>query len=429
MADIFISYDRADRDRVSLLAGALERLGWSVWWDRHIPPGRTFDDVIEEEIEVARAVICVWTQDAVVSRWVRTEAAEGLSRGVLVPVVMGDVRIPLAFRRIQAADLSDWQPGTAHAGFDELVDALGDVLHEDRPDRSVARTSPLDDGSANVVARARAHNGQGEWDATVRLLTDFAGRFPQLGADPEAVALLDEAQRGCEVAELYREATADAAAGRWSQAIERLDRLAALEPDHVGAVELRRRAEANVAQDRRNAARPERDAVTPPPPAPLNPPSLVTGRQPPGIAAWSSIEPVPGPPDRRASSRWWVAAVVLLVGFAGAVIAVAILAGGGGDDDQGPGSAQADNGIGQNWFGEPAEAAVPALRERGFTVIDYPVCSGSVGAGEVRQIIDSGDGTIYLDTEGITAAGERVAVDTSIEVKFGTGTPCGTSAD
>ena len=35
-----------------------------------------------------------------------------------------DVRIPLAFRRIQSADLSDWEPGREHAGFDELVEAL-----------------------------------------------------------------------------------------------------------------------------------------------------------------------------------------------------------------------------------------------------------------------------------------------------------------
>jgi hypothetical protein len=36
MADIFISYARPDRARAKALAEALERNGWSVWWDRGI---------------------------------------------------------------------------------------------------------------------------------------------------------------------------------------------------------------------------------------------------------------------------------------------------------------------------------------------------------------------------------------------------------
>ena len=47
MSDIFISYANADRSRTEPLAKALEAQGWSVWWDRAIPPGKTFDQVIE----------------------------------------------------------------------------------------------------------------------------------------------------------------------------------------------------------------------------------------------------------------------------------------------------------------------------------------------------------------------------------------------
>ena len=43
MSDIFISYASADRDRARLLADALAQKGWSVWWDRTIPPGKEFD--------------------------------------------------------------------------------------------------------------------------------------------------------------------------------------------------------------------------------------------------------------------------------------------------------------------------------------------------------------------------------------------------
>ena len=40
MSDIFLSYSSADRDRVAPIAVALERQGWSVWWDRRILAGQ-----------------------------------------------------------------------------------------------------------------------------------------------------------------------------------------------------------------------------------------------------------------------------------------------------------------------------------------------------------------------------------------------------
>jgi hypothetical protein len=43
MADIFLSYSSKDKDRVRPLVLALEREGWSVWWDRKTPAGETFD--------------------------------------------------------------------------------------------------------------------------------------------------------------------------------------------------------------------------------------------------------------------------------------------------------------------------------------------------------------------------------------------------
>ena len=72
--EIVIIYANEDEARVEPLARLLEATGWSVWWDRDIPVGRTFDEVIEEALDAARCVIVVWTEESVASRWVKTRA-------------------------------------------------------------------------------------------------------------------------------------------------------------------------------------------------------------------------------------------------------------------------------------------------------------------------------------------------------------------
>jgi hypothetical protein len=129
MSDIFLSYSTDDHERAREVALALEARGWSVWWDRKIPPGKTFDEVIEEHLDSARCVVTLWTPKSVKSRWVKAESEEGARRGCLVPVLLAPgVTIPLAFRRIQAADLMDWQAQTDHAGFESLVGAIAALL-------------------------------------------------------------------------------------------------------------------------------------------------------------------------------------------------------------------------------------------------------------------------------------------------------------
>ena len=39
MSDVFISYAREDRGHAEQLAREFERQGWTVWWDKVIPPG------------------------------------------------------------------------------------------------------------------------------------------------------------------------------------------------------------------------------------------------------------------------------------------------------------------------------------------------------------------------------------------------------
>lgn len=128
MPHIFISYASEDRPIAQALAEALQREGWTVWWDRKIPVGKSFHEVIEDAIDAARCVVVIWTQTSVESDWVRNEADEGNRRNMLVPVRIGEVRIPLGFRHLQAADLHNWRPGAAHSEYDSLRDSIRAVF-------------------------------------------------------------------------------------------------------------------------------------------------------------------------------------------------------------------------------------------------------------------------------------------------------------
>jgi hypothetical protein len=145
MSDIFISYARADKDKAELLATAFSHKGWSVWWDREIPPGKSFDETIEYELNAARCVIVLWSKESVASRWVKTEAAEAAERGILVPALIEQVKIPLEFKRIEAADLSDWQGDSSHGEFDQLLRTVAGIVDGSapaQPRRIVVGTGP-----------------------------------------------------------------------------------------------------------------------------------------------------------------------------------------------------------------------------------------------------------------------------------------------
>jgi len=124
MGDIFISYASADRERARMLAKVLQRRGWAAWWDREIPPGKEYDQVIEEALDSSRCVVVLWSQASVASSWVKTEAAEAMRRKILVPALIEDVKIPLEFRRLQAADLSHWGGESDHPGLEEFFQSI-----------------------------------------------------------------------------------------------------------------------------------------------------------------------------------------------------------------------------------------------------------------------------------------------------------------
>ena len=155
MTDIFLSYASGDRDRVAPLVSTFEAQGWSVWWDRHIVPGTSFDDMIEQALSQSACVVVIWTEASATSDWVRREALFGLDKDILVPVLLDDIELPFAFRRTQAATLIGWTPqDQTTADLESLLQGIRQTLGSVRgsADRGTADPGAVDRGVADSPA-------------------------------------------------------------------------------------------------------------------------------------------------------------------------------------------------------------------------------------------------------------------------------------
>src|SRR5262245_45549343 len=108
MSDIFISYAREDKHHAKQLADVLRNQDWSVWWDPHIPIGQDWRKVIKKELDSTRCVVVIWSKSSVESENVQEEAGVGKERGILIPILIDQVKPPFGFKQVQTAELWDW---------------------------------------------------------------------------------------------------------------------------------------------------------------------------------------------------------------------------------------------------------------------------------------------------------------------------------
>ena len=121
-------YSREDHLAAERLAEALKSNGWSVWWDPDISPGEIWDELIERELANVSCVVVLWSATSIQKQWVKAEATEAQARGILVPVFIENVKPPLAFRQIQAAPLADWRGEARHAGVQQLLCTICELV-------------------------------------------------------------------------------------------------------------------------------------------------------------------------------------------------------------------------------------------------------------------------------------------------------------
>jgi len=128
MADIFVSYSKEDAERARQLVQHLSAQGWSVFWDRNVPPGKQWRKVLEAELMPAACVIVLWSKNSIGSSWVDEEAQEGRKRSVLIPARLDPVEPPFGYKNIQACDLTGWHGEVGSSALQALIAEVRNLL-------------------------------------------------------------------------------------------------------------------------------------------------------------------------------------------------------------------------------------------------------------------------------------------------------------
>jgi cellulose biosynthesis protein BcsQ len=156
---VFLSYASEDRARVARVAGALSAKGFDVFWDREaLLAGQSWRNEVESALDSTDVVIVFWSQRSVTSSWVQDEAAEGLRRGILLPVLLDDASPPLSFRSLQALPLLQ----VSDAQIEELAEVV-DLMTARRPGEGVGL------GSQAARPEPRAPRRSGWWVAAAAI--------------------------------------------------------------------------------------------------------------------------------------------------------------------------------------------------------------------------------------------------------------------
>jgi len=150
MSDLFISYARSTAVQAEQIEKGLRALGYTVWRDDALPAHRAYADEIQAQLDAAQAVVVVWSADAAISEWVRSEADRARSHRKLVQVTVDGAALPMPFDQIQCADLIGWTGDPDAAGWRTVVASVA-TLTGTGGDAGVAPGAPCPDHPPEVV--------------------------------------------------------------------------------------------------------------------------------------------------------------------------------------------------------------------------------------------------------------------------------------
>jgi DNA-binding transcriptional MerR regulator len=125
---VFISYAQSTEAGAHKIGEALRALDYGVWRNDDLPANLDSTGVIGKRLKAAKAVVVVWSAEAVKSQWVRAEADLAREAGTLVQLSLDGAVPPQPFDRIQCAHLAGWSGDLDAPDWRNVVESIAGLL-------------------------------------------------------------------------------------------------------------------------------------------------------------------------------------------------------------------------------------------------------------------------------------------------------------
>ena len=130
--DVFISYAREREADARRVEERLTKLDYAVWRDDQLAAHQEFGDVIQHRLEGAKAVVVLWSADAVKSQWVRSEANRARGLNKLVQINLDGVSLPMPFDEIHCANLKGWRGELDAPGWLQVLASVAELVDPEK---------------------------------------------------------------------------------------------------------------------------------------------------------------------------------------------------------------------------------------------------------------------------------------------------------
>lgn len=101
MADVLISFASDDAEYAIQLGALMRANGLSVWDDSQLNAGESFADTLQKELEEAKAIVALWSEEGARSQWSLREAAYALQKGKYIGIFLPDFDLSAAGVRVR----------------------------------------------------------------------------------------------------------------------------------------------------------------------------------------------------------------------------------------------------------------------------------------------------------------------------------------